>query len=146
MKSVTLRVAFADELDWVNSKYQQIDFALCNEETTLIVVAEIDGSPAGLGRLHKMTAQCGELGGIYVFPAFRGQGIAHEIVKFLIEQNSFEVLYCLPFAHLKRFYMKFGFDEPTLNEEASKPPKISAKLDWCKKTYEDKSILLIHRN
>lgn len=122
-----------------NEIYASINFKL-SSENDFIVTATIDGKLAGIGRLVHVDGSNGELGGIYVLPEFRGQKIAEEIVRRLRSENTFPVLWCIPFEPLEKFYRKFGFRE--VKDEII-PPAIQEKLNWCDGRYPDKAILLV---
>ncbi|WP_428741496.1 GNAT family N-acetyltransferase [Tenacibaculum sp.] len=142
MNTIIVRKAEKEEIDWVNTQYKSIDFKSSNFEKEYIVVAEKDGKKCGLGRLVKIDEQHVELGGIYVFDAYRGLGVADAIVHFLCNHNPFlnTIVWCLPFENLKDFYGKFGFDTHTLT-----PPKeVVEKHEWCNTSgiYSKKVLLL----
>jgi N-acetylglutamate synthase-like GNAT family acetyltransferase len=139
MEEVKIRVLGREDLSWANERYAEIKF----KESTgsdLIIKASVAGNPAGLGRLVPVNEKNAELGGIYVFPEYRGKKIAEEIVKSLIELNTFPVLWCIPFEPLENFYRKFGFTSVT-NEIV--PKEISDKVAWCEGRYPENAILLV---
>ncbi|SEE10058.1 Acetyltransferase (GNAT) domain-containing protein [Tenacibaculum sp. MAR_2010_89] len=142
MNNILVRKVKETEIDWVNSKYKEINFKLSDYKNELIVIVEVNGEKAGLGRLVYIDENNLELGGIYVFDKYRGIGVADKIVSFLCEANTDKksVIWCLPFEKLKGFYNKFGF---TTN--LSLPPKeILKKLEWCNspENYSEKVLLL----
>nr|WP_282100236.1 GNAT family N-acetyltransferase [Aquimarina sp. MMG016] len=107
-----------------------------------IVIAEINNNACGLGRLTTIDTDNLELGGIYVFDEFRGLGVADQIVTHLMSKASKnKKIWCLPFNHLKDFYLKFGFKDHSLSDYQI-PNKITSKYQWCNKTY-DKGVLLL---
>ncbi len=146
MKTI-LRPATADQMEWINAKYEAINFAPSNYANEWIVIAEVQGKKAGLGRLVKIDATNIELGGIYVSPEFRGQGIAEKIVATLLQKNPFSqsTIWCLPFNHLQNFYLKFGFAKNTHQEV---PTKVLEKLNWCnaENRYEKEVVSLCKLN
>lgn len=127
------------DLPWVNRTYAGIKFKESTEKDFLIGLT-VDGKTAGLGRMVPVDERNAELGGIYVFPEFRGQKVAQKIVSFLIEKNTYPVLWCIPFQPLENFYRKFGFRSVTSEKI---PAEIQAKLDWCQGRYPEKAILLV---
>jgi len=143
MVEVKLRQAYTSEIDWVNRKYQEVNFVKSDYNNEFIVIAEIDGENAGLGRIVKIDEKNVELGGILVFPHFRGLGVAGHIVKALCDGNPFKksVIWCLPFMNLLHFYTKFGFK---LQADITAPKKIAEKLNWCNtdNKYEKEVLLL----
>lgn len=131
-----------EDLYWVNDIYAGINFKL-SEEKDFHVSATIDGKLAGIGRLVNIDGRNGELGGIYVLPEFRGKKVAEEIVRRLVSQSDFPVLWCIPFEPLEKFYRKFGFREVI---EEIVPAAIQEKVNWCEGRYPDKAILLVRRD
>jgi len=117
-----------------------------NIDNEFIVIANVENKNAGLGRLVKIDNKNIELGGIYVFPNFRGLGIAENIVRSLCEKNPFKasMIWCLPFENLLDFYSKFGFEKYT---NGKVPEEIMNKLKWCNsgEKYE-KEVFLLYKN
>lgn len=136
--------AKAEDIDWVNKKYDEVQFQHSDPSNETIVIATVDGQKAGIGRLVKIDDKTAELGGMYVFEEFRGKGVASEIVKELINnRGQFEHIFCLPYENLKEFYEKYGFK--AVDSQGNVPEKILKKYKWCNKTY-DKRVLLLARN
>jgi predicted N-acetyltransferase YhbS len=131
------------ELDWANCRYKEADFVPSSVED-LVIVAEVNGEKAGLGRVVDVGAGIGELGGMYVLPAFRGANIARAIVQALIDASSQRTLFCIPFAHLRGFYGSFGFEEAA--SDAVVPDVVAKKVDWCNRHYPNPvALLVLHR-
>lgn len=143
MNVVVTRKTKPEELDWVNLKYTEVDFKP-SSLNNLIIVAELHGVKAGLGRLVKIDVNNFELGGIYVFPEFRRLGVADKIVSKLYESSLQEkTIWCLPFSNLLPFYSKFGFKE--IDSEVLVPSEIQDKYNWCNTNYEKEVLLLVKR-
>ncbi len=136
-----LRAIGAHELAGVNAHYAAIDFVPCGVHD-LVVLAEVDGQWAGLGRLVPVGPEVAELGGMHVFPAFQGRGLTKRLIAFLIAQSRHRTLYCLPFAELEALYRAAGFHR--LDPADAVPRQISDKLAWCKRFYP-KPVLLLKR-
>jgi len=137
--AVEIRQAQTHELDWVNTRYAQIGFAP-SRANEVILIAEVDGEPAGLGRLVPLSDTSSELGGIFVFPKQRGRGIATRIVRALVAHaQAYETVYCIPFRHLTPFYKSFGFRD--LADPA--PEAVALKRAWCSETYPEPTDLLV---
>lgn len=135
-----IKLARADDIDWINNKYKEVNFLPSNLSKEKVAIAEIQGERAGLGRLVQIDNENAELGGMYVFDEFRNQGVARAIVEFLLSQGKeFQFIYCLPFEQLKKFYESFGFIEC---DAQSVPEDIRNKYQWCNQTYADKVLLL----
>ncbi|TQF70260.1 GNAT family N-acetyltransferase [Pseudoalteromonas luteoviolacea] len=142
---VTIRKAKKEEIHWVNEQYQRIGFKLSSLESDLIVIAMIDGQKIGVGRVQTISEFHAELGGMYVNPDFRGAGVAAKLVAFLVENASqFKHVYCLPFAHLAKFYQKFGFKQ--VIEREGVPDLILSKHHWCNDIYDHETLLFVKYN
>ena len=48
---VSVRKATLDEIEWINSSYDRVGFMHSDLSKEIVVIAEIDGQRAGLGRL-----------------------------------------------------------------------------------------------
>jgi N-acetylglutamate synthase-like GNAT family acetyltransferase len=129
---MTVRMLSKTELSWANELYAQIDFQPSSEHD-FIVVAEVEGTRAALGRVVTMSSSCGELGGMYVLPAFRGNALSGTVIEFLINNCGLRTLYCIPFAHLSALYARHGF--VTVPEGTEVPEKVKEKFEWCKANY-----------
>ncbi len=110
-----------------------------------LVIAEVDGTRAGVGRVAALDEHNAELGGILVFEAFRGRGVAREIVSDLLARSRrFECVFCLPFTHLCAFYESFDFRDPT--QCGIEPSEhVLSKLAWCLEEYETTTTLLARK-
>ena len=141
--SLQIRRLDASELGWANERYAEIDF-LPSAETDLIAVALAGGTPAGLGRITRLTADSGELGGMYVFPTLRGSGIAKRLIDYLVAECSMKTLFCLPFEHLRDLYAAAGFlPQPV---DGTVPPKVLDKYAWCNSHYTERVLLMVRRS
>jgi N-acetylglutamate synthase-like GNAT family acetyltransferase len=139
--AIEIQKATNKDIDWVNKKYDEVAFQHSNLDNEIIAIAEIDGKKAGIGRLVKIDEQTAELGGMYVFESFRGQGVASKIVQFLLDSgNQFCRIFCLPFEELEKFYGKYGFK--ISKDKGKVPEKILKKHEWCNETYDKKVLLL----
>lgn len=137
--NITLRTAAPGELAWINERYRAIDF-LESVASDFIVVAEVDGKAAGLGRIVRVEARVGELGGMIVFDEFRGTGVSKKIIGLLAATTDFDLLYCLPFARLEALYAAFGFRR--VADVAGVPAKILDKSNWCAQFYPQPVLLM----
>ena len=147
--SIKLKIAKKSDLNWVNQKYQEVDFPASNFETEFIAIAQYNNEKAGLGRVIKVDNNNAELGGMYVDTQFRGQGIASKIIKFLLKNNqNFARIYCLPFSNLENYYKKFGFKLVVNTKNLKIPLKIREKLNWCNNNpnFEQKVLLMCLKN
>ncbi|HUP57070.1 MAG TPA: GNAT family N-acetyltransferase, partial [Bdellovibrionota bacterium] len=138
-----VRPAREDELAWINARYDEVGF-LHSKTATECLIAELNGARAGLGRLVELDARNAELGGMFVFSAYRGRGIAGAIVGKLLERSAgYERVFCLPFAHLAEFYQGFGFRP--FDDHDAVPPAVAEKLDWCNLELGKTLLLAIER-
>ncbi|KZS41941.1 hypothetical protein AWE51_00415 [Aquimarina aggregata] len=143
MKAITVKQAAKEDINWVNSQYNTINFVSSNFENEFIIIAKVGNENAGIGRLVKIDPTNIELGGIYVLPDYRKLGVADAIVRELCNKKPFKqvAIWCLPFENLHDFYAKFGFKK-FQNKEV--PDEIISKLNWCNSDnkYGKKVILL----
>ena len=142
MSAINLRRAAPEELPWINQKYDEVSF-IHSSLGDWVAVAEINNHSAGLGRLVFINNQTWELGGMYVFEAFRNRGVAKAIVHFLLQQKSSSNIYCIPFSHLASFYQACGFKTVTPTERT--PQKILDKWEWCQCHYSEETILMLYQ-
>jgi GNAT superfamily N-acetyltransferase len=133
-----LRRAEPDEATWINERYAAVRFIPSDLTRETVIVAEIGGAPAGLGRLVPIDAESCELGGMLVFDDYRGRGVARAIIDELLRHAEGRKVYCLPFAELEGLYRSAGFERA---ENA--PAAMMEKLDWCRVTYEREVLLLV---
>ena len=136
-----IRRADPDEEAWVNKCYDEIGFVPSDFAREFVAVAVHEGARAALGRLAPVETDCAELGGIYVLPAFRGLGLASQMVSYLLHQGAaYRKIYCLPFEHLVQLYVRAGF-RPCVAEDV--PRAIGAKHRWCNSHYPRPTLLLV---
>jgi len=139
--NIQIRKALEVEIEWINEKYNEVQFIHSIFQNEVIAIAEINGEKVGLGRLVTIDHENLELGGIYVFDSFRGQGIAAKLVDFLLKYaDSYSHIYCIPFTKLTGFYRRFGFIP--LFPPNNAPECILNKYQWCKQSYDEKVELL----
>ena len=141
--SVIVRVAKRQEIDWINTMYNEVEFVHSTFDNEIIAIAEVDGVKGGVGRLVQVDATINlELGGMYVFDAYRGKGIARDIVRFLLTLvKPAQTVYCIPFKHLQDFYKQCGFTDCNMNSTV--PSKVADKYNWCQKKYPYPTTLLV---
>ncbi|HYI11471.1 MAG TPA: GNAT family N-acetyltransferase [Thermoanaerobaculia bacterium] len=136
-----LRLAVAADEGWINAAYADVHFQLSDLSRELMVVAEVDGERAGIGRLVPLSDQACELGGILVFDQFRGRGIALAIVAELLRHAAGRTVYCVPFTDLEPIYARAGF--VLCEEEPGRLPKLQEKLDWCRREIDRPVSLMV---
>ncbi|MDX5421540.1 MAG: GNAT family N-acetyltransferase [Hymenobacteraceae bacterium] len=140
---IQIRRALPEEMAWVNGQYEKVQFQPSKYEQEIILIAEVGGAKAGLGRLVRVNEQVLELGGMYVADAYRGMGLARKLVGELATQAQNKTLYCLPFEHLQGFYMSCGF--VPVQEIDAVPEKVREKWVWCNRTYAQRTLLLVQK-
>ncbi|MBT8233988.1 MAG: GNAT family N-acetyltransferase [Saprospiraceae bacterium] len=142
MNSFFIYNAKKEDLSWVNSQYASIGFLPSSIENETIDIAEYNGQKCGLGRLIYIDDNNVELSGIYVLENYRKQGIAQNIIRFLLKdfQQTNKTIWCLPFKFLTPFYESFGLAQ--VNEVTTIPKSIAKKRDWCHENYETEVVLL----
>lgn len=131
-----LRTARRDEIGWINERYAEVGF-VASDERELVIVAELDGESAGIGRLVDVDERSCELGGMLVFERFRGRGVSRAIIDALLAHANGRDVYCIPFAELEALYAGAGF---TRTDDA--PAKVLEKFAWCQTAY-GKPVLLM---
>lgn len=137
-----IRAALKEEQDWINDRYQEIEFLASDIKKDRVVIAEWNGEKAGLGRLTRIDPNSVELGGVYVLPPFRKKGIAKEIIDHLLALvGPEETVYCIPFSHLIDYYASFAF--VPVKKMSLLPNGILSKYSWCKKNYEADVALMV---
>jgi N-acetylglutamate synthase-like GNAT family acetyltransferase len=137
---LNIRDANSADLVWINERYREVDF-LPSTSKDLIVIAEVDGVAAGLGRIVVLADGQGELGGMVVFDQFKGQGIAKKLVAKLQSVSPCARLFCLPFEELEALYMSMGFAR--VQQGLSLPSHVEQKYDWCNSHYAKAVSLLV---
>jgi predicted N-acetyltransferase YhbS len=139
--SFAVRRARIDEAHWINERYDSVHFLRSDLSHDLVVVAELDGRPAGIGRLVPAGGDACELGGMLVFEEFRGRGVARAIIDELLRHAAGRTVYCVPFADLEPIYEGAGFvrHEP----DAAIPQHIREKLEWCAREIDRVVLLMI---
>src|SRR5687768_13004287 len=126
-----IRQALLSDEPWINAAYGEVHFQLSDLTRDLLIVAELDGERAGIGRLVPLSGDACELGGMLVFEQFRGRGISLAIVKELLHHAAGRTVYCVPFTDLEPIYAKAGFVR--CDDERDLLPKLQEKLDWCRR-------------
>lgn len=141
VQTMSLRIEKLDptKLAWANERYAEIDF-LPSPNTDFVAVVFVDETPAALGRVTQLAATSGELGGMYVFPEFRGLGIARHLVDYLVAECGLSTLFCLPFEKLRDLYAASGFLPHPV--DAPVPEKVSSKHAWCNSYYPERVLLM----
>lgn len=81
VENIIIRKASREELEWINSKYSQIDFVDSNFEKEIIAIAEHKEERCGVRRIVTIDENNCELGGMFVFEEFRGMEIAEKIIE-----------------------------------------------------------------
>lgn len=135
-----LRTATPEEILWVNEQYAQVGFIPSDPASETIVIAELDGIRAGVGRLVDADDGACELGGMLVFAPYRGRGVARGIIAELIRRAAGRTVYCIPFADLEHLYAAAGFRRV---EPVSVPRKVQEKLQWCAREISSRAVILM---
>jgi N-acetylglutamate synthase-like GNAT family acetyltransferase len=136
-----LRKATAADAEWINAAYQAVGFQPSDVEHELLIVAEVNGDHAGIGRLVPAGENACELGGMLVFDQYRHRGLARTIIDELLRHANGRTIYCIPFADLEPIYAKAGFVR-FAGDEAALPEYVREKLAWCRSEIEREVILM----
>ena len=129
---LSVQDATGDDLAWANARYVEVDFVPSSPADRL-VVARLDGTRVGVGRVVPTGPDSGELGGIYVSPTARGRGVADAIVRRLMATSEQRTLFCIPFTDLSGIYERCGF-APVPDDDL--PDPVKTKLAWCRAHYD----------
>lgn len=136
-----LREATEGDRPEINAIYATLGFAPWDPGQDNLLVAVSDDRVVGCGRLHRY-ADAVELGGMYVHPNFRGQGIARTMLESLVNLLGDEACYCMPFDHLSHFYAQFGFASC---DETGIPQVIAEKVSYFRDVYLHPTVLMVRR-
>lgn len=135
-----LRAAAPADAHWINAAYERVGFLPSDLSRELVIVSELDGARAGLGRLVPAGENACELGGMLVFDEFRGRGVARAIIDELLRHADGRRVYCIPFADLEPVYATAGFACCEVDE--SVPQHVREKVEWCKREL-DRAVILM---
>ena len=136
-----LRLANPDDERWINERYASVHFQPSDLARDLMVVAEVDGVAAGIGRLVPAGAEACELGGMHVLDAFRGRGVARAIIDELLRHANGREVYCIPFAELEPIYAAAGFAR--IERRDDHPEYVREKLAWCEREIPHRPVILM---
>ncbi len=139
--SYQLREATESDRPEINAIYATLGFMPWDPGQDQLLVAVVGDRLVGCGRLHRYPEAI-ELGGMYVHPNYRGQGIARKVLESLVELLGKETCYCMPFDHLIQFYEQFGF---VRCPEEGLPPIIEEKAAYFRDVYMHPTILMVRR-
>lgn len=134
-----LRTATPDDAGWIQEQYEKVHFIPSDLARDTVVIAEVDGRRAGIGRLVPAGDGACELGGMFVDDAFRGRGIARAIIDELIRRAGSLDVYCVPFADLEALYAAAGFRRI---EPVGIPEGILRKLEWCAREIDREVVVM----
>lgn len=136
-----LREATESDRPEINAIYAMLGFMPWDPEHDHVLVAVADDRIVGCGRLQRF-GDVVELGGMYVHPNYRGQGIARAILSALVNLLGGETCYCIPFDHLSHFYAQFGF-EPA--PEVGLPSIIQEHVAYVRDVHMHPTVLMVRR-
>jgi GNAT superfamily N-acetyltransferase len=137
---MNLRIATPADEAWINERYGSVHFQPSDLSRELVIVAEIDNVPAGIGRLVPAGDDACELGGMLVFEEFRGRGVARAIIEELLRHANGRAVYCIPFADLEPIYAGAGFIR--VDNDASLPAYVREKVAWCEREI-DRAVIVM---
>jgi N-acetylglutamate synthase-like GNAT family acetyltransferase len=137
---IALRAAAPHDEEWINARYRELGFLLSDLERDEVVLAEVDGERAGMGRLVPAGPDACELGGMFVADAFRGRGVARALIEELLQRARGREVYCIPFAELEPIYAASGFER--IQPAPELPGHVQDKLAWCERAMARPVILM----
>ena len=110
-----IRQALKSEYTEVRNHYEYCSYRGGLQDNDIVVIAVEGRNITGAVRI---CSEDGEkvLRGMYVHPQFRNLGIGKAILQFLNARIDLSNCYCLPHAHLSRFYGLIGFREITTED------------------------------
>jgi GNAT superfamily N-acetyltransferase len=138
--AIVLHLATRADAEWINERYASVHFQASDLTRELLVVAEVDGDRAGIGRLVPAGEHACELGGMLVFEEFRGRGVARAIIDELLRHAAGRAVFCIPFADLEPLYAAAAFVRTTPDHRL--PAYVREKLDWCAREIDRPVILM----
>jgi len=124
----------SNELDAANAIYAELAFqpSTANDPTFALKDEE---QLIALGRYQCHEDGTLELGGFWVDPARRGEGLARVMVqRVLAALPRDQEAWCIAFTHLADFYCSFGMQPAELDSDM--PESIRAKLRFCSEQAE----------
>lgn len=109
-----LKISQAKLHDAENIKafYNQCGYGGDLSEEALIFIAQLEERIVGAVRLCPNTG-FSVLRGMQVLAPFQHQGVGTQLLQACTEQAD-QVVYCIPWQHLKSFYQQVGFQEVSL--------------------------------
>lgn len=143
MTNVQYREALSSDLDAINCFYAKVNFLPSSlKDGERVCLATVEYEIVGVGRIHPVddSGSVFELGGMLVSEKMRGLNVARKIVNQLIGWIDGRDAYCIPFAHLEKFYGSFGFRK--IERGAHLPIKILKKLEYCDSSYPEPVLLM----
>lgn len=138
---IALREARPADEQWINDRYRSIGFHTSDLAQELVLIAEVDGVAAGMGRLVPAGEDAFELGGMHVLAEYRGRGLARRIIDELLRRAAGKSVYCIPFAELEPIYAAAGFVRTEASAED--PPYVHEKLEWCAREIPERAVILM---
>lgn len=124
MMNVSVSVAQGDELPQVLQLYQLAGYGGGVSADDIVLVAKDHARLLGAVRLCT-EADFKVLRGMQVHPDFQGQGIGRMLLSGCVHYLDDSDAYCLPYAHLLRFYGQINF---AAIEASALPPLLSQRL------------------
>lgn len=124
-------------------------YYLCKRDTTLndentILVAKSGDEVVGIVRLC-LENECHVLRTMQVHPNYQRQGIGLKMIdryKLLLEDRKIDTVYCMPYAHLERFYGMIGFKKII---ESSAPQFLQERVIATRLKKPNEAVILMKR-
>ncbi len=119
----------ANELDAANAIYAELGFQPSTPDDPTFGLRD-ECRLIALGRYQGHLDGALEIGGFWVDPSRRGQGLARRMVERVLGALPGErEAWCIAFTHLASFYASFGMER--VERRADMPDSIRAKLQFC---------------
>jgi len=101
-------IAGVEEHTALNQLYLRLGYHAGIADDDVVYVARVDGDPVGLVRRARV-CDVVMLRGMHIAPAYQRQGVGSRLLRAFAADLPPADCYCIPFAHLTRFYAQVGF-------------------------------------
>jgi hypothetical protein len=132
-----LRLATREDERWINERYASVHFQPSDLARDLMVVAEVDGVTAGIGRLVPAGDDACELGGMHVLEEFRDAASRAESSKSCCAMRTAARCTASPSRTWNRSTRVVD------SCASSATTYVREKLDWCDREIPDRPVILM---
>lgn len=145
MTEIKITWASSEDMSWIDATYRRINFPPSDFAFSRHLLAyESGGVRVGLIRWIKHADDFEELGGLFVDPKCRGNGLAGKLIARASLEIPLDVaLYCLPLTERMELYANAGFSRL---EEARAPHSLLRLLEERRSKYGDRFVIMLRQN